>query len=227
MSTQTSKSMSKKIAKRLNKEVNMAAVTFRVTPYIVLFGGLLVLLGWAMHLAVFTNISTAIVSMKPVTAIAFTLSGIGMLLYGTRYTKYIMWAIAAVTVLVVLSIWIEPLSRFLSMTSNADQEAIYTYKRGYPSWMTVANFLAIVLAFAVPTKRCLRCAAWFITATSVVAIAGYMLNLPMLYFYIPNLGTAMAIHTAILFLHIGMWLLQLISYNKTKDYDASNFCATT
>ena len=86
---------------------------------------------------------------------------------------------------------------------------------GRPSLPTMLNFILIasagILTILNPGKLQpkLRIIGLTVGTIGAVAVAGYIINAPLLYYFIEGINTAMACHTAILFALLGMGLLCL------------------
>ena len=80
---------------------------------------------------------------------------------------------------------------------------------GRPSVGTMLCFLLVetagVLTIFVPASllRCLPLLGWSVVLLGAVAVAGYAIDIPTLYYPVTTLSTAMAVHTAILFILLG------------------------
>jgi hypothetical protein len=83
---------------------------------------------------------------------------------------------------------------------------------GRPSLPTIANFLLVALAAILalinpaPLLVMLRAIGIYIGATGALAALGYIFGVPLLYYYIADLNSAMALHTALLFVLLGTGL---------------------
>ena len=77
------------------------------------------------------------------------------------------------------------------------------------------NFLLIaaagILIILNPEKSRvkLKIIGLFIAAVGVIAILGYCINTPLLYYYVEGVNSAIALHTAFLFVLLGIGLLCL------------------
>jgi hypothetical protein len=93
--------------------------------------------------------------------------------------------------------------------------AVQTAVAGRPSIPTMGNFMAIaclgILAVMnFPYMHLLRlCIGWVVSGTGCLAVIGYLVTMPVLYYYVPGVNTAMAMHTAILFVLLGVSLILL------------------
>jgi nitric oxide reductase large subunit len=48
-----------------------------------------------------------------------------------------------------------------------------------------------------------------VTLIGIIAVGGYIINMPLLYYLVKGFSTAMALHTAILFVILGIGLILL------------------
>lgn len=101
-----------------------------------------------------------------------------------------------------------PITDFFVMESAA---AVQTVAPGKPSLATILSFMALAayIVTVPPDCRWIRSKlhtglAVSVIATASTALVGYAANRPELYFYFPGRSTAMALHTAIFFLVLGV-----------------------
>jgi uncharacterized membrane protein len=98
--------------------------------------------------------------------------------------------------------------------------AIKTVLSGRPSAVTMTDFVLIAIAGIITLfhrKNIGKFLFWIglaVSITGAIAILGYLIDQPILYYSIENINTAMAAHTALLFLIIGIGLLLL---GKSND----------
>lgn len=83
----------------------------------------------------------------------------------------------------------------------------YTVSYGLPSLGTLALFVVVIAGL----NKGSRLAGKVVIGFSILAFIGYLFSVPALYFYFDGISTGMAVHTAILFIHLGFHL-----YNKDK-----------
>ena len=86
---------------------------------------------------------------------------------------------------------------------------------GRPSLPTMINFILIALGgiftmFNSPRLRIqLKVTGLIVAAVGLLAVVGYIINAPQLYYFIKDINSAMACHTAVLFVMLGTGLLCL------------------
>jgi len=109
------------------------------------------------------------------------------------------------------------LSVFLGVRTGAEDLFIdeaagmpKTVTPGRPSVPTMINFMLIALAGIItmlhPEKlrAKLKFIGLIVCLIGTVAVAGYIINSPILYYFIPGMNSAMAFHTALLFVLLGI-----------------------
>ncbi|MGH9922576.1 MAG: HAMP domain-containing protein, partial [Nitrososphaerales archaeon] len=90
-----------------------------------------------------------------------------------------------------------------------EDEAVNSVTPGRPSLGTMASFILIVIASLaslrnhVTINKQLSVIGWTITVIGGLAIVGYIVDLPALYYTAESWSTAMALHTAIMFFLLG------------------------
>jgi hypothetical protein len=163
--------------------------------------------------------------MKFDTAIAFVASGI-TLYFIVRAKEgafdQAQVALSITTLIIVLLMGILFFSTLLGVHTGAEdlfiketRVAAKTIIPGRPSVPTMVNFLLIALAgiFTMlnlkklqPKLKIIGLAVGII---GVLAVSGYIINAPILYYYLPGINSAIALHTALLFVLTGIGLLCL------------------
>lgn len=192
---------------------------------VVSLAGVLVMMGWIFDINILKSISPTWVSMKFDTAITFLFSGI-TLYFIIRAVEgefdKAQVALSITTLIIILLMGILFFSAFLGIHTGAEslfiQEAAGTIKTvtpGRPSVPTMLNFILIALAGILtmlnPEKVQLRLKiiGYVVGTIGALAIVGYIINAPLLYYFIEGRNSAMACHTAILFVLFGTGLLCL------------------
>ena len=151
-----------------------------------MFLGVIVLLGWMAGVEGVTSVIPGAVTMKPLTAIAFTLAG-----FGTASRLDAVKHTCGMLVLLSMSLAIGTYSFGIRMFDSP--EPIDTIQPGSPSLLTIVAFILIgarLLDLLRPLSRPLL-------AIALVAIVGHLSGWPLLYYYVPGVSTGMAIHTAV------------------------------
>lgn len=197
----------------------------KILSLVVTVSGITVMIGWIFDISVLKSILPAWVSMKFDTAIAFVFSGITLyFLVRAQEGEFdkAQVALSITSLIIILLMGILFFSHLLNIRTGTEdlfiKEAAGTSKTvapGRPSFPTVANFILIALAGIftmldpLKTRLKLKVIGIMVGMIGLSAVMGYILNAPLLYFYLPGINSAMACHTAILFVLTGIGLLCL------------------
>lgn len=189
--------------------------------------GLIVCIGWIFDIPFLTSIIPNAVTMKFSTSISFIFSGITIYFISKYNEGKIGIAQIAVPIsgFVVFLFMATLLTAYIfGVTSGIEQlfvqessDAIKTSQPGVPSFPTMVNFILIIIAgmFAFSEsklRKLITSIGYVISIIGIISIVGYAINQPILYYYIDNANSAMAIHTSILFTVLGIALI--LSNNK-------------
>ena len=177
-----------------------------VTAFATVGVGLIVLLGWLFNVEALKSVLPGMATMKPITAATFILSGV--LLYlsaqdfrGDNYPRVqtilatLIIAIATITLMGFAFLTNFNIYRSL-IASGVAAEATKPM-----SVITAVGFTIFAAAMLLPKQRSADLA--FVTLTfvgmflSLLVLAGYLYNLPLL--YEPILANSIALHTAVTF----------------------------
>ncbi|MDD5496801.1 MAG: hypothetical protein PHP46_06890, partial [Candidatus Omnitrophica bacterium] len=190
----------------------------------------MVIIGWLADIAVLKSILPGFVTMKFSTAIAFLITA--MILVGvsqsfgkgsinkkvTLFFSIVLLVLMGYLLIASLYGTGRPLDNFVIRESEG---AVMTIKSGLPSAATMLNFTLIalvgILSFFSHKPRLHKFFGEAIGFIGFSAIMGYVFNQPHLYFYFENISSAMALHTAFLFVIIGMVVYILAK----KDQEAA------
>jgi hypothetical protein len=196
----------------------------KVLSLVVTAAGLAVMAAWIFDIVLLKSIAPAFVSMKFSTAFAFVVSGISLyFLVRAREGEFEKAQVALSITSFMLAILmgllffsdifgIETGMENLFVQDPGDAKSVVA---GMPSVPTMINFLLIALAGILAILNpagilsMLRTIGVMIGAVGALAVAGYVLGVPLLYYFIPGLNSAMALHTAVLFTACGVGLLCL------------------
>jgi hypothetical protein len=194
-----------------------------ILPFIVILSGLMVIIGWLFDITVFKSILNFWVAMKFSTAIAFVLSGITLYFLSPALKSgfglpHIVISIAVYILVLMMGIMF--FSALLGAHTGIEDlfvkegsGSVKTVFPGRPSLPTISNFLLISLSGILTilktqrVRRIFKIIGIIIIVSGALAVIGYMINVPLLYYYIQNINSAMAINTAVLFILMGTGLI--------------------
>ena len=189
----------------------------KIISFLVVAVGVMVVVGWIFDIGILKSISPNMVTMKFTTALCFIANGI-VLYSATQKGKESSFVVQAILPAVILLILLLMVTLFISsvfgfntgLDSFFIQEkagAVNTVIPGRPSIPTMINFIVIALAGIATLsgfKKSLARPGSVILLIGGIAVLGYIFNLPILYYSIAGINTAMALNTAILFILIGI-----------------------
>ncbi len=183
--------------------------------------GLIVCIGWLLDIPILKSIIPNAVTMKFSTSISFIFSGIAIY-FLSKYTEgktNIAKIVIPISSLVVFLFMTTLLTAYIfGKTSGIEQlfikessDAIKTSLPGMPSFATIVNFILIIVGifafFESRLKKLFTPIGYAISTIGIISIIGYGVNQPILYYYIDNVSSAMAIHTSFLFTSLGIALI--------------------
>lgn len=183
--------------------------------------GLAVMAGWIFDICALKSISPNWVSMKFSTAFAFLVSGISLyFLVRAREGEFekaqVALSITSFILAILMGLFffsavfgIETGIETLFVKDPGDAK---TVAPGMPSVPTMINFLLIAVAgiltvvnpAAILPK--LKTIGVVVGVIGGLAVAGYVFHAPHLYYYFAGVNSAMALHTALLFVLCGVGL---------------------
>ena len=217
----------------MTKIKNIKTVEF--ISIVVSFLGLVVLAGWYLEIEVLKSILPIWVSMKFSTALSFFISGL-ILYFSDRILKEESTYSRTILIILILLLWLNMvaflLSTFSSFSTGIEEmfvsdvvAPIKTTFPGRPSVGTMLNFILVVFlgAFGVydliKSRFYIYVVSVLIMSVAMLAILGYIFSVPMLYYYVEGISSAMAVHTAILFflLGIGFYIIGKSRGKKHKE----------
>lgn len=185
--------------------------------------GAIVMIGWIFDVEILKSILPVWVTMKATTAIAFILSGVTVYCIARSQQKSssVASVILPITTMVILLLMVTHLSASclglrlgLSRLFVREPEgAMMSVIPGRPSVATMSEFILIAIAGVLTMlklanlKKWLLFLGWLVVLIGAVAVTGYILRAPALYYYIEDISTAMAFHTSILFVLTGISLI--------------------
>ena len=187
--------------------------------------GIAVMLGWYFDIGILKSILPVLATMKFTTALCFSLSGVTLffmvrVIEGELDLSRLMLSLSAFAALLMMLILF--FSSLLGIRTGMEDLFIeespsinFMTIPGQPSMGTMINFILIAvggLLVILDPQRCwkkLLAIGGVITLISLVALVGYIINVPPLYFAFEDISNAMAIHTAILFILFGFGFILL------------------
>jgi len=191
----------------------------------VIIAGFMVIIGWIFNISLLKSIMPGWVSMKFDTAIAFILSGITLYFIvraveGEFDKAQVVLSITSLIIVLLMGTLF--FSALLEIRTGVEdlfiKEAAGTIKTvtpGRPSVPTMLNFILIASAGILTTlnpdnlRSKLKIIGVIVGLIGALAIIGYIIDVPILYYYIEGINSAVALNTAVLFVLLGIGLLCL------------------
>lgn len=186
-----------------------------ILSFLVSAVGLIVMFGWIFCIDFLKSIHPDFVSMKFYTALCFFIAG--FLSYALNKqasclsVKLHTCLSTATLALFTLTI-MEIANPALFSNVVFEENAIKSVAPGVPSISTMFAFLLLAsagLRYAFMNGGItvyVKAIGWHLKIISGCALVGYLLDKPILYYYVPGISSAMAIHTAVLFFVLGICL---------------------
>jgi hypothetical protein len=206
----------------MNKKLSNMLI--KVLSIFVAAAGLTVMIGWVFDIGVLKSLSPSWVSMKFSTAVAFVASGVSLysivrVMEGEFDMAQVVLSLTSLTITLLMGVLF--CSAVFSIPTGVENlfikesGEIKSAAPGQPSVPTMINFLlmavAAILTLQHPVRLLpkLRMIGIAVGLIGILATAGYLFNTPLLYYYLEGLNSAMALHTALLFVVLGTGLLCL------------------
>ncbi len=192
--------------------------TSRTMASAVVGAGVIVIAGWVFDLDWVRSVFPHFVTMKFTTALCFILSGVAALIVAKPFSQrstsenVALAMLAFSTVFIVQDQLYAYVYNYKSFWDNIYSEfsPVFTAVPGRPSVGTLILFLLIdlieltyILNLNHNTYQARRLISGTVMTASLIALIGYLIDEPILYYYSEDRSTAMAIHTAVLFLVLG------------------------
>jgi len=192
---------------------------------VVIIAGISVIIGWIFDIGILKSISSAWVSMKFDTAIAFVLSGITLYfivraLEGEFDKAQVVLSITSLIIILFMGTLF--FSAIFKIRTGAEDlfvkeesGTVRTVTPGRPSVPTMFNFILIASTGILTTlnpvnlRSKLKIIGVIVGLIGAMAVVGYIINAPNLYYYIEGVNSAIALHTAVLFIVLGIGFLCL------------------
>lgn len=199
---------------------------YKVSKGLAIFVGIagaLVMLGWIFDIGILKSILPGRVTMKFNTAVCFILSGMTLYLIALSFESkldmaQVFFPIPVLIILLVMgghmaSIFLGLRLKMGEVFIKEANGAVLTTVPGRPSVPAMISFILVAIAGMLTMlnsanlKPQLRFLGWIIMSIGTVAVLGYAVKAPLLYYYIEGKNTAMALHAAILFALTGISLI--------------------
>ncbi|GEM_PF-1468522 len=203
----------------------------KILSIIVIAVGAVVTIGWIYDIDILKQISPGWVTMKLSTALSFLSSGFILYLMNDlrkRNSELARLLLPSPTMFVLFFMGILLVSSLIDIRTGIEDlfirenEAVQSVTPGRPSIGTMLSFILIVIASlaslrnAATLNKQLSVIGLTIVVIGVLAIVGYTVNLPMLYYAVEGWSTAMALHTAFMFVLLGAGITSLA---RSKDIE--------
>jgi len=198
----------------------------RIFALAIIIIGIVVIIGWLADIDTLKRLVPTWVTMKFSTALSFLMTGIIVgLLNESRnrnneFAKIFLFAPIMIILFFMATLLVSTIAETSSGVSSLfikedPAAALGSVKAGTPSVGTMINFLLIIgvgftylIARKEYTKYLTICGA-IIIALGIIALIGYAIENPSLYYQIEGFSGAMALHTAIAFILSGIGLILL------------------
>lgn len=210
----------------------MKNMTIQLLAWMVLLTSILVMVGWLFGVEQLTHILPGLVSMKFTTSAIFFVTGIALLgvyareKYDAGWTEIVL-PISSLTIAIVMGVTL--LSNVFDFRSGLEllfvtegNNAAFTSKPGTPSIGTMAAFIFIATGvFVALLEFRIRFLFYRLTGSLVavlggVALVGYGVDNSMLYYFVESFSSAMAVHTATLFVITGVSLILISTVGRVQ-----------
>ncbi len=198
----------------------------RIVSVAVIIIGLVVMIGWLNDDDALKRLNPDWVTMKFSTAVSFFSSGIIIFLLNesrnknSEASRIIIFAPLIIVLFFMATLLVSTIAGTTTGVSSLfvkedASDAMHSAIAGTPSVGTMANFLLIIGAgftylLAHPKHRkYLSISGGIILALAIIALIGYGIDSPPLYYEVDGASGAMALHTAIAFALLGISLVLL------------------
>jgi len=194
----------------------------RILAMVVILAAFLAIIGWIFDIGVLKSLSPSWVSMKFDTAVAFFVSGVSLYfmakaMAGEFDLGQIVLSITSLVLMLLMGTLL--FSTFFGIHTGVEDlfleeksGAMKTLVPGRPALLTMLNFMLVAVAgiFTITNlpklQMKLKIIGAFVGATGALAVIGYLFNVPLLYYFIDGVSSAMACNTAVLFVLLGIGL---------------------
>lgn len=174
----------------------------KAIPLVVILFSSCVIVSWIVDFAPFLSVGPDWATMKFVSAVLFVLSGFALLLRQPTRRSYLKGMVLVTGIYALTSY-----GQMLSFMPNFETDPTLTVVNDYPSLLTIFCFLIFGLSGWWPRIR--KATGKLLIWIPIIALFGYLVDSPFLYGYVEDVSAGMAFHTAILFGHLGAYLIDL------------------
>jgi len=197
------------MANKISKIISVAVATAAIA----------VMVGWIMDIPVLKSILPQFVSMKFTTAVCFLMSAV-VLFCAVKISEeergnemiliFVSFIILLIMTSLIISIFTGIKTGLEDLIVREAPGAIATPVPGRPALVTMINFVLIAgigLLSVLKKNGTLPITpvlGVIVAGIGVLAIIGYVFNFPFLYGNFNNVSSAVALHTAILFVLLGV-----------------------
>lgn len=200
----------------------------KILAIITICVGSVVMAGWFLDIAILKSILPTWVTMKFTTALCFVMGG--LLLFSIdrvrepgekSTTAEILLPISSIIMAFLMgallfSVIFQVKLGIGDLFVKEAPGAVKTTKPGIPSSGTMVSFLAIAIVGLLQlfegedlTIKTIHFLGWIVALAGGLAIVGYVFDVEVLYYTLEGVSTAMAFHTAILFVFLGLGMIAI------------------
>lgn len=197
---------------------------------LIIGGGSTVMLGWILDIEVLKRILPIWITMKIATALSFIISGVLIIFSGPILDKkpdLSQIVLSGTTLFLLLLMFSLLMSSFFGMKTGIEEmfiretfeegsrNSVLSAAPGMPSIGTMINFVLIAsvgIAVLYSKNRpyySLKIIGVGVTVLGIIPIIGYIISAPALYYLVPGISSAIALHTAILFVFCGLAIISI------------------
>ena len=216
--------------KKITAKLTITTIIKIISFIVISIGTAIALFGWIFGYLEVTSIIHEGGTMKFVTAIFFILSGFtlySLCNFIVRKSSIFYVAIFAssfIEFIFLMTLFSSIIIGIPTGIENAFSHEAYSQYNipGKPSYPTIINFFFIVLVSFIAlydnkkVGKYLYFSGSIIIIVSSIALIGYIINNPLLFYTIPSINSAMAFPTAILFILIGSGMILLSNIRSSN-----------
>jgi len=195
-----------RISNVLTKPRNSSRMLYLLVPFLIFFYSLVAIEAWYLGEIKIVSIRDHWVAMTPVTSLAFLVSSVAMIFHAYNNASYRDHFTGAVNAIVLMALAAFSFNRSGLNIFPAIENPLFVEKfiLSSPSLATVFMFVVFSASFFLKNRIVPSLIICIISL--FVLLFGYFLNNPWGTFYFDGHSTGVAFTTAVMFLHIGLWL---------------------